>query len=169
MNDLIENCVKPIYHAVLHGNFLKDQDPQFIEDSKMIAHCIKDEEIDSLLNMGWREAISASWIVAITKNRNHIIRLEQNLIPSRWCFSGQFHLIALGRLEENLIVQKYLKTYLPVEDKQYDQDWAFGVLNHLGCNMTPQFDNDELWQMRGFGDNYYLMDRKRGIRKVKKL
>lgn len=94
MNDLTKSYVVPLYLKILHANFLKELDDEFVKLSKRACIDLRDKDLQRFLRMGWREAITASWIIALKKSSSFVDRLRENLLPSKWCFSGQFHLRA---------------------------------------------------------------------------
>jgi len=178
MDDVIEEFVIPLYMNVLHGNFLRSHAKQqlFINKSKEMLDVLNDREIGLMLGLGWREAITASWIIALGRFDRHLGRIKRNLLPSRMCFSGQFHMIALARIgtmEANGILVEYLQAYLPAEDQQYDQEWAFGALRWLeqrsSRDDSKRFEDSELWKVVMRGTFCGEMSPAKGVDKVSRV
>ncbi|MBC2600633.1 DUF6000 family protein [Puniceicoccus vermicola] len=172
MSDIIEEYIKPLYMKVLHGNFVKEENEAFIETSNRACSELSDKDIQELLGRGWREAIVASWIVALRKESSFIKKMRENLIPSRCCFSGEFHLIALARInseESQQVIIDYLEKYLPVGSNCYDQKWAYGALHLINPSLARKYDDDILWKQIEGGKEFGIMDRMKGIDKVRSV
>ena len=115
--------IQPLYLNVLSGNFLggncKNVDA-FIESTKLAIDKLTDRDFIQMYSSGnWRELITASWLCGIISITDYINLIEKSLIPSRTCYSGQFHCFALARIENAnsvRILRSYLDLYLPVGD-----------------------------------------------------
>ncbi|SDZ30137.1 hypothetical protein SAMN05421504_11266 [Amycolatopsis xylanica] len=143
------------YLKLLHGNFAGLPEPEratFLADLAEAATLITDAELASLLAGGWRERITAGWLIGVDRRGQFRDRLAELLLESAVCFAGQSYCFAfacLGTSADAEVLAAYLETYLPRTDLQYDQDWAFGALQHidagLGSGYAARFTQG-LWQ-----------------------
>jgi hypothetical protein len=145
------------YMKLLHGNFLaldEGKRRRFLRQLARSARRVSDRELATLLEGGWRERLTASWMIALDRREQFRDRIGELLLASEVCYAGQGYCVALARFaapaDAELLVS-YLDTYLPQLDKRYDQDWALGALLHidavLGTDRTARFLTDGgLWQ-----------------------
>lgn len=149
--------VDKLYLKVLHGNFLRENPESytvFMDDSQRVLEDIKDKEIISMYNCdSWREQLVASWICGLGVFKQHRDFIGDLLLQSKTCYAGQMHCFALARFADKQSVHylvRYLKRYLPIEMREYDQKWAIGALawldNYLQLSEASQFlSSRELW------------------------
>ncbi len=179
MRDYIpKHYVKPLYLKVLHGNFLwiKDVDA-FVETTRVALYEVTDEELIQMYNCYWRDTITASWLCGIGRFSQHLNKIETLLIPSKTCYAGQFHCFALARFdgaESVRVLRSYLDTYLPVGDRQYDQEWAIGALRWLdrrhGTDYAQVYlKNSDNWKLRYLDHEYGTLRPEEGILHFQKV
>jgi hypothetical protein len=150
--------IQPLYLNILSGNFLgvncKNVDT-FVESTKLAVEKLTDRDFIKMYSSGnWRELITVSWLCGIRGIPDYINLIEKSLIPSRTCYSGQFHCFALARIENAnsvRILRSYLDLYLPVGDNFFDRLWAIGALQWLDTkhgtdNSKIHLENSDLWK-----------------------
>jgi hypothetical protein len=173
--DLREYVVKPLYMDVLHANFLCRDTEKFTAKTKALLPRITQQHIAMLLDQqGWREAITASWFIALKRDASFIPQLRERLLPSQQVYAGQFHLVALARIgtdEACTVITDYLDTYLPVNDKVYDQLWAIGTLNHVTADKSSleKYMNEGLWQIKINGEVKGSLSPQDGVKHVEEV
>jgi hypothetical protein len=122
-------------------------------------------------NNYWRDTITASWLCGIGRFSQHFNEIEKLLIPSRVCYAGQLHCFAIARFynaESVRVLQAYLDTYLPIGDREYDQEWAIGALSWLDCKhgtdyAAPYLENIDNWKVIIMNREYGIIDPYEGI------
>ena len=88
-------------------------------------------------------------------------------MASTQTYAGQGYCVALGLLGTDECVQHlhaYLRKYLPLNGRFYDQDWAIGALAHIEENVPAELLEPALWSE---GDQ--AIDPSKAIRKFKEL
>jgi hypothetical protein len=113
---------------------------RLVQDAREMA----DEELRALLTGGWRERLTAAWLVGIDR-RVHLRRLiAELLLEDEIVSAGQGYCFALARFgsaEDADVLVAYLDRYLPVFGGH--QDWALGALLYLdvqhGTNRAAPF------------------------------
>jgi hypothetical protein len=127
---------------------------RFLRKLARSARRVSDRELAVLLEGGWRERLTASWLIGLDSRGQFRDRIGELLLASEMGYPGQGYCVALARFatpaDADLLVS-YLDTYLPQLDNRYDQDWALGALLHidavLGTDRTARFLTDGgLWQ-----------------------
>lgn len=145
------------YMRLLHGNFAgldESKRRRFLRQLARSARQVSDRELDILLENGWRERLTASWLIALDGREQFRDRIGELLLAGEAGFAGQGYCLALARFATPAdagLLASYLDTYLPQVDNRDDQDWALGALLHidavLGTDQTARFLTDGgLWQ-----------------------
>ncbi|GAB2822034.1 hypothetical protein GCM10027073_60750 [Streptomyces chlorus] len=104
------------------------------EDSKVITA----EEIATLLEGGWRERRTATWLVAVSRRTEFRERLGELLLASEVCCAGLAYCVALasfGMPRDSELLVAYLDRYLRRPDLAYDQTVAMGALLFIDLNL----------------------------------
>ncbi|MFD0903613.1 DUF6000 family protein [Actinomadura sediminis] len=154
------------YLDLLHGNFtgLSDHErSRFLQDLRRDARQITNDELEFLLHSGelagWRERLTAAWLIGISRRVQFRESLARLLMDSELTYAGQGYCFALARFAEPKdadVLTAYLDHYLPRTDCHYDQHWAIGALLHvddrLGTDHSGRFlKADGLWSRSAFG------------------
>jgi Family of unknown function (DUF6000) len=183
MNDykyIQAHFVNPLI-SVTNGSFLNrncEDIEIFVNSTRVALNEITDREIRWLYeNNYWRDTITASWLCGIGRFSQHLQKIETLLIPSRVCYAGQLHCFALARFDntESVIVLKaYLDTYLPVGDREYDQEWAIGALRWLDRKHETDYagiylNNTDNWKVVIMNREYGIKDPNAGISLFQKI
>ncbi len=145
------------YMRLLNGSFLalgEGRRRRFLRKLASAARQVSDRELAILLESGWREALTASWLIGLDRREQFRDRIGELLLASEMGYAGQGYCLALARFatpDDASLLASYLDTYLPQVDNRYDQDWALGALLHidavLGTGQTARFLADGgLWQ-----------------------
>jgi hypothetical protein len=145
------------YMKLLHGNFLalgEDERGHFLRELGSSARQVSDRELAILLEGGWRERLTASWLIGLDRREQFRDQIGQLLLASEMGYAGQGYCLALARFatpDDAGLLASYLDAYLPQVDNRYDQDWALGAILHidtvLGTGQTARFLTDGgLWQ-----------------------
>jgi hypothetical protein len=124
---------------VLHGNLVAlapsgSRQDEIVCQMRAVAEATFDVAV-GLWSRGWRAALMASWWAAVWRWPRVAGQVELLLIPSRSCYEGQAHCLALaqdGSPEPRSGLMRYLDMCLPRPDLYYDQPWAMAAL-HLAC------------------------------------
>ena len=157
MTDHTKRAVSDLYIKVLNGNFLQLEGAEktnFVNSTKAALKSVTSNDIKELYHaIGWRENLVASWLAGLSRNEVFLSEIERLLIPSRTTFAGQMHCFAcarFGSVRAAEVLVKYLRTYLPVGENQFDQLWAIGALHFvdkkLNKKMALPFLNDtSIW------------------------
>lgn len=163
VQDLVDRYVLPDrrYALLLHGNFVTMMSPEerrpFVASLREAAATATDDELTRLLGngAGWRERITAAWLIGVDRRHAFRDRLAELLLESRLTYAGQGYCFALARFATPADAQHlaaYLDKYLRALDLQYDQEWAFGALRHVdqvaGTNHAAWFAQDDGWWER---------------------
>ena len=142
---------------LLNGNFLalgQAKRRRFLRKLGRSARQVSDRELAILLESGWRERLTASWLIGLDRREQFRDRIGELLLASEMGYAGQGYCLALARFvtpDDASLLASYLDTYLPQLESRYDQDWAMGALLHidaaLGTSHTARFLTDGgLWQ-----------------------
>ena len=109
-----------------------------------------DDELALLLDMReWRGRITAAWLIGLTQRTRFVERIGQLLQASELTYAGQGYCVAMGLIggipcEQHL--RNYLKRYLPLINRIYDQEWAIGALTHILGSPPAEFLEPALWE-----------------------
>ncbi|OLT31882.1 hypothetical protein BJF79_08800 [Actinomadura sp. CNU-125] len=156
------------YLDLLHGNFarLPEQERRnFLRNLGRDARQITDAELGFLLRLGgvagWRERLTAAWLIGIDRRVQFRESFGQLLLDSELVYAGQGYCFAFARFgesEDAHVLATYLDRYLPRSDCFYDQLWAIGALLHIddrsGTDYAGRFVGDGgLWQCSAFAES----------------
>jgi hypothetical protein len=125
------------YLKLLHGNVLSisgSERSEFMLAMGRDARQITDGELSTLLGCGWRERLTAAWLIGLDRRTGFRDCLGELLLDSELAYAGQGYCLALARFEtaaDAELLCAYLDRYLPQIDCPYDQNWAIGALLHL--------------------------------------
>jgi hypothetical protein len=145
------------YMMLLNGNLVVldgGRRRRFLRKLGRSARRVSDRELAILLEGGWRERLTASWLIGLDKREQFRDRIGESLLSSEMGYAGQGYCLALARFaapaDADLLVS-CLDTYLPQLDNRYEQDWALGASLHidavLGTDRTARFLTEGgLWQ-----------------------
>lgn len=142
---------------LLHGNFMGlggGKRRRFLKRLARSARQVSDRELAILFESGWRERLTASWLIGLDRREQFRDRIGELLLTSEMSYAGQGYCLALARFATPAdagLLASYLDAYLPQLDNRYDQDWALGALLHvdavLGTHQTARLLTDGgLWQ-----------------------
>ncbi|MGW0433917.1 DUF6000 family protein [Micromonospora sp. NPDC003197] len=98
------------------------------------AAAISDDDLRVLFEGGWRERITAAWLVGMAHRTTFRPLIAELLLASEVVYAGQGYCFALARFgthEDAAILISYLDHHLPELDHRYDQPDALGALLHL--------------------------------------
>ncbi|MDX3214757.1 DUF6000 family protein [Streptomyces sp. ME02-6991-2B] len=141
----------------LSGSLLRLRSPEYdrlmrrlSEDSGVITA----EEIATLLEGGWRERRTATWLVAVSRRTEFRERLGELLLASEVCCAGLAYCVALasfGTPRDSELLVAYLDRYLRRPDLAYDQTAAMGALLFIDLNLRGDqaarfLGSGALWQ-----------------------
>lgn len=167
-----------LYTVLMHGNFAND--PDVAEDTlhKLFTRGpeLPEDTLRAWIHDTWRNALCGGWYAGIQKNAALLPDLREELLASRSCFQSQGYCFALARLgtpEAVNALLDYLKEYLPVGDREYDQRWAIGALtwldNQHSTTHATAFMEPELWDVVHFGRKLGAFDPLEGVQKVRNI
>ncbi|MFJ8911666.1 DUF6000 family protein [Amycolatopsis sp. NPDC102389] len=146
MPDAIDRYVIARYSKLLHGNFagmMSGPDGEvFLRDLVEDSARITDEELEFLLDGGWRERITAAWLIGADRRTAWRGRIRELLLESDMVFAGQGYCFALARfgtIADAEILVSYLDHYLARPDLRYDQEWALAALHHVDADLTTAY------------------------------
>jgi hypothetical protein len=157
--------VRPFYLKLLHGNFVRpsEADSGFGQAIANAASVISDQQIEQLLiDREWRGRLCAAWFIGLNKRTNFIRSIGELLLASELTYAGEGYCVALGLIANEECAQllhSYLKIYLPLKTRVYNQDWAIGALTYIEGAPPSEYLEQSLWRE---GD--YFMDPAKGIR-----
>lgn len=94
--------VAPFYMDVHHGNLVAlapsaSRQDEIVQEMRVAAPEVTFDAAVYLWSRGWREALMASWWAAVWQWPDTVDQVEPLLIPSRSCFEGHAHCLALTR------------------------------------------------------------------------
>ena len=168
-----------LYMLLLHANFLDVSAEDKRTFSELFADAVATvpaSELQQWMVRSWREQLTAAWIVAARGERALREEIAEKLLASRTCFSGQGFCVATARFGDQQaceILTSYLKKYLPVGDREYDQRWAIGALLWLDDRLEtkhaePFLANANLWKVVVRGEVVAGMDPQHGIARMRR-
>jgi hypothetical protein len=121
----------------LGGSLLRLTGPEreaFARELTQAASEITRAELDVLLEGGWRERKTASWLVAVAGRTEYRSRIGELLLASAGPYAGAAYCVTLATFGDSAdadVLCGYLDRYLPRRDLDYDQGFALGALLHL--------------------------------------
>ncbi|MFH9568465.1 DUF6000 family protein [Streptomyces globisporus] len=125
----------------LSGSLLRMQDPEYDRFARRLSEdsqAITAEEITTLLEGGWRERRTATWLVAISRRTEFREHLGELLLTSEVCCVGLAYCVALasfGTPRDSELLVAYLERYLRRPDLAYDQTAVMGALVFIDLNL----------------------------------
>ncbi|MEU6606566.1 DUF6000 family protein [Streptomyces shenzhenensis] len=137
----------------LSGSLLRMRSPEydrFVRDLSEDAGLITAQEIATLLEGGWRERRTATWLAAVSRRTEFRARLGELLLASEVCCAGLAYCVALasfGTPRDADLLAAYLDRYLRRPDLAYDQTVAMGALVFIDQN----FGGDQAARFLGSG------------------
>jgi hypothetical protein len=158
LQDLVHRYVLPgRRYQMLHHGILALNEQDRVEFGRRLAHdavTISDGDLNVLFEGGWRERITAAWLVGMARRTTFRPVIAELLLASEVVFAGKGYCLALARFgsnEDAAILISYLDHYLPELDQRYDQPDALGALLHLDARHGTQHAHryltpDGLWQ-----------------------
>jgi hypothetical protein len=161
--------VRPYYLSLLHGSFTsRDQNGSVRARISEAARTISDEQIGRLLaELEWRGRLCAAWFAGLTKRRSFASPIADLLMASAQVYAGQGYCVALGLLGTDECVghlRAYLRHYLPLNGRLYDQGWALGALAHIEGDMPAEFLEPRLWS-----EGNQAIDPEKSVRRFKEI
>ena len=149
---LREEFVHPFYMSLLHGNLTGHNAGHSAEFCARIgdaARAVSDAQLFRLLREPeWRGRLTAAWFVGLTRRSSFIEEIGKLLLESKLVYAGQGYCVALGLIGGQACrshLGDYLKEYLPLNGRFYDQTWAIGALAHLQGFPPQEFLEPRLW------------------------
>jgi hypothetical protein len=142
--------VSPFYMDLLHANFVgkEDSDGLAVRISEA-ARAISDKQIERLLaERQWRGRLCVGWFAGLTRRHDFVSPIADLLLASAQVYAGQGYCVALGLIGTADCAQhlrSYLRRYLPLDGRLYDQGWALGALAHIEGNVSPELLEPKLW------------------------
>jgi hypothetical protein len=147
-----------LYLELLHANFLEltgERRSRFCDHLLDAATRVRNQEHRDWLEGGsWREMLVASWLIGLREEGSLRDLVHRNLLASRTSYAGQGLCFATARFRDELSVQtltEYLDQYLPVDGREYEQQWAIGSLAWLdsitGSAASERFLDRSLWRV----------------------
>jgi hypothetical protein len=103
----------------------------------------------------WRGRLCAAWFIGLSKRASFVPSIGQLLLASETVYAGQGYCIALGLIggqECARLLHAYLKVYLPLNGRVYDQNWAVGALAYIEGAPPVEYLEQEFWR----GDKYVM-------------
>lgn len=172
----------PLYLRLLGGGFLDEFEPERRAFSAQLLDAVTalpEHEIAAWLNGPWRQRLTGAWIVAVQPIQALRGTVECHLLASETCYAGQGLCIAAARFRDATAADalgRYLQTYLPPGDRQYDQEWAIGALawldGRLGTDHAGSWLADPArWHLTlGPGGRHIgALDPRRGVGRVAQI
>jgi hypothetical protein len=151
--------VAPFYLPLLSTQIplAEDKKPGFCAALVKAAQTVSDRELDQLLAVReWRARMTAAWFVGLTLRKAFVERIGELLIASEMTYSGRGYCVALGLIANDQCVRylrSYLRKYLPLNGRYYDQELAIGALTSIEGNVPPEFLDLALWAGQGHSLN----------------
>ena len=148
---LRETFVRPFSLRLLHGNFVhaeRADGDHFRQELASAARTISGDQIARLLTEGGWDRLCAAWFTGLSKRANLIPSIGNLLLASEAVYAGQGYCAALGLVgseECAHLLHSYLETYLPLNGRVYDQDWAIGALAHIEGVPPQKYLDPALW------------------------
>ena len=142
--------VRPFYLSLLHANFLhKEGSSDLAARISDAGRTISDDQIGRLFGEpDWRGRLCAGWFVGLTKRHRFVQPIANLLIASAQTYAGPGYCVALGLLGTDECARHlhaYLRKYLPLNGRFYDQGWAIGALAHIEGHLPAEFVEPALW------------------------
>jgi hypothetical protein len=137
LRDLIRRFVVPGRRYLrLGGSMLRLSGPErdlFVRELVRAAGEITPAELGILLDGGWRERRTASWLVAVAGRTEFRSRIGDLLLASAGPYGGSqcITLATFGTSADADLVCTYLDRYLPQAELGYDRTFALSTLLHL--------------------------------------
>jgi hypothetical protein len=157
--------VRPFYLRLLHGNFTRPREAEggnIGQEIAAAARTISDEQIEMLLNeREWRGRLCAAWFIGLCGRASFVPSIGKLLLASEMVYAGEGYCMALGLIRSQEcadLLRSYLKTYLPLNGRVYNQHWAIGALAYIEGCPPVEYLGQELWR-----DGEYAMDPADGI------
>jgi Family of unknown function (DUF6000) len=151
--------VRPFYLRLLHGNFTRPREADvggLRQDIATATSAILDEQIERLLNeREWRGRLCAAWFTGLGKRAKFVPSIGELLLASEIVYAGEGYCMALGLIggeECARLLRSYLKIYLPLAGRVYNQGWAIGALSYIEGAPPAEYLGQELWR-----DGEYVM------------
>lgn len=141
---------RPRYSQLLHANFigLGPGRDEFVRKLVEAAGEVTDEELAQLLDEGWREKITAAWLIGVGRRAAFRQRIGELLLESNCVFAGQGYCYALARFgttADAAILATYLDRYLARLDLRYDQEWALVALRRVDAKLGQRYATQFTW------------------------
>jgi hypothetical protein len=143
--------VRPFYLSLLGANFTRPRDSEdFRKRLGEATIAISDRQIDQLLAAPeWRGRLAASWFVGLTRRSQFVGPIIDLLVASELVYAGQGYCMALALVGDEECAAglcRYLRRYLPINGRFYNQDWAIGALAHVRGGPPAEFLDPPLWE-----------------------
>ena len=172
--------VRPYYMALLGTGFMRSRsdDDDLATRIAVAARAISDDDIETLLRMReWRGRLTAAWFIGLTRRSGFVGEVAALLLSSETVYAGRGYCVALGLVggkECAAHLRAYLRKYLPLNGRLFDQTWAFAALAHIEGIPQPEFLDPSLWidgahvvgrlrEMQVFGDVEDFVRRNKGV------
>ncbi|MEE1745665.1 MULTISPECIES: DUF6000 family protein [unclassified Streptomyces] len=155
--DLVRRFVTPGRRYMrLGGSSLRLSGPErdlFVRELVQAAGEITPAELGVLLEGGWRECRTASWLIAVAGRTEFRSRIGELLLASAGPYGGAYciTLATFGTSADADLVCGYLDRYLPQPDLVHDRTFALSTLLHLDAVLgteraSPYLAAGGLWQ-----------------------
>jgi Family of unknown function (DUF6000) len=147
-----EKFVRPFYLKLLHANFAHGREGggEFNHQLAHAASAISDDQIVRLLEeKEWRGRLCAAWFIGLSGRAPFVTSIGEKLLASEMVYAGQGYCVALGLIggkQSSDALHAYLRRYLPLEGRFYDQDWAVGALANIEGSVPAEFLDPQLWR-----------------------
>ncbi|MFF1297490.1 MULTISPECIES: DUF6000 family protein [unclassified Streptomyces] len=135
--DLVRRFVTPGRRYMrLGGSSLQLRGPErdlFMRELAQAAGEITPAELGILLEGGWRECRTASWLIAVAGRTEFRSRIGELLLASGGPYGGAYciTLATFGTSADADLICRYLDRYLPQPELAYDRTFALSTLLHL--------------------------------------
>ncbi|MFF4321417.1 DUF6000 family protein [Streptomyces sp. NPDC001568] len=157
LRDLVRRFVMPgRRYQRLGGNSLRLSGPErdlFMRELVEAAREITPAELSMLLEGGWRERTTASWLVAVAGRTEFRSRIGELLLADGGPYHGSLCIVlaTFGTSADADLVCRYLDRYLPQPDLRWDRTGALSTLLHLDAILgteraAPYLAAGGLWQ-----------------------
>ncbi|MEV7001753.1 DUF6000 family protein [Streptomyces sp. NPDC093982] len=157
LKDVVRRFVAPGRRYLrLGGSFLRLsglEREMFVRNLVQAAGEITPAELGILLEGGWRERRTASWLVAVAGRTEFRSRIGELLLASGGPYGGAYciTLATFGTSADADLVCRYLDRYLPQPELGYDRTFALSTLLHLDAVLgteraSPYLAAGGLWQ-----------------------
>ena len=125
---------QPLYLLLLHANFLRETgEPlhQFTAAFRRTVDSVPPHVLNEWLTATWREKLVAAWGIAARRDHRFRRAIHDQLLASASCFCGQGFCVAPASFadpEAANSLAAYLQKFIPINDREYDQEWAAAAL-----------------------------------------